>query len=866
MKTKTKKILLRTVCFILVIFIILNFLISNKVYAADDDVGAVITTAMEAAFIIALKSGGLFAFGIFYLVKLVILVPGALGHLIVGGVFASLGDSFTYSSIPGIIFAGASGASQSLNVDFFDSSSAGAFGEINSAIAKWYYILRLISTAILLVILIYVGIRMALSTVADEQAKYKKMLVDWASSVALLFLLHYIIIFVVTINNSLISVLKNLADESLDFNAYDASMVTHALLPTLSSVFPCLLYTYLGWMTFSFFLMYVKRKITVGFLIMIAPLITITYSIDKMGDGKAQALNAWLKELVYNILIQPFHCIIYMCFMGAVVKLLSPEGGFSVEGAVEWVSLVSMSPYILAIVILNFMKKAEEILRKLFHFEAQSMSSMAEAGQSMMNATGRFGKIGVAAGAGVMKFKNSGGFTALKSAKADYKATKAAKKQLQKDFKAGQKSGEIDKGMNFKDYMKSDEGQEKVSEYKKTNASKMKQKTDEKRRKKQEKKEAKARKKYDEEHGRVGAYDEMIEEKVNNTKISNDELEERTKQKFEEKHGKGSYESYKKIAARKDKDGKSTRAAKAAQQELSFARDDAKNDIKNDRRKEIQKKEADKIVGTTLPTKAINGISTKFNGIKTSMKEFSESQYGKKIKEARKDAIKVAMAMGMGAAAMGLTGQANDVYSAGSLGYGFAEGLFKNSSKTVVNTASEQTEKHMQAQGISADEVPSIIENISVKMESGELKEIIASMSKDVNSLKALLGDAKAASRIDSAISKGFKPGEEVKYKETVEEEIIKAGLNEEDAQKVRIYADSIEEKRFMSLISSQMETAKSFGMDEYTYITEIINKVEKANIKVDINATTDKRGRTTYDAEASTSDGSSSSRGSGSV
>ena len=56
--------------------------------------------------------------------------------------------------------------------------------------------------------------------------------------------------------------------------------------------------------------MYIKRMLTVGFLIVIAPLITITYSIDKMGDGKSQALNAWLKEFIYNVLIQTFHCII----------------------------------------------------------------------------------------------------------------------------------------------------------------------------------------------------------------------------------------------------------------------------------------------------------------------------------------------------------------------------------------------------------------------------------------------------------------------------------------------------------------------------------------------------------------------------
>ena len=45
--------------------------------------------------------------------------------------------------------------------------------------------------------------------------------------------------------------------------------------------------------------------VTIGFLIVIAPLVTITYSIDKISDGKAQGMNTWFREFAYNVLIQP---------------------------------------------------------------------------------------------------------------------------------------------------------------------------------------------------------------------------------------------------------------------------------------------------------------------------------------------------------------------------------------------------------------------------------------------------------------------------------------------------------------------------------------------------------------------------------
>lgn len=47
----------------------------------------------------------------------------------------------------------------------------------------------------------------------------------------------------------------------------------------------------------------------------ISPLITITYSIDKAGDGQAQAFSNWIKEFLLNVLIQPLHALIYMVFV-----------------------------------------------------------------------------------------------------------------------------------------------------------------------------------------------------------------------------------------------------------------------------------------------------------------------------------------------------------------------------------------------------------------------------------------------------------------------------------------------------------------------------------------------------------------------
>ena len=205
-----------------------------------------------------------------------------------------------------------------LQVNFFQMPEADAFNSemitsLRKNVSIWYVSIRNLAAVILAIMALYVGIRMAISSVAEEKAKYKKMLVDWVVSLGLLFVLHYIMVFVVEINDSIVEVLRNIRDNtitgdngSLMDTIWENSFSTISLIEQLSYMF---IYCTLAVMTFIFFITYVKRMITIAFLIMIAPIITITYSIDRMGDGKSQALNKWFKEYIYNILLQPFQCI-----------------------------------------------------------------------------------------------------------------------------------------------------------------------------------------------------------------------------------------------------------------------------------------------------------------------------------------------------------------------------------------------------------------------------------------------------------------------------------------------------------------------------------------------------------------------------
>ncbi len=254
------------------------------------------------------------------------------------------------------------------NIDYFDFSDTYEVGEntvyipsaiidIKESVASWFYICRIIAMVIGLGVLIYVGIRMAISTVASDKAVYKKMLISWVESMVLLFLMHYIIQAIMGLGSVFSDLCYNLrvSLETEGSKSFEQELLNTIALRLFTStggglmvstvMIWCLAFAHL-----KFFIMYLKRTLMVGFLIVIAPLITITYPMDKMGDNKAQAFSAWLNELLINVFIQPIHAIIYLVFSFTAGEI------------------ASFAP-LLALIFLMSITSAEKMVRNIFNMQ-----------------------------------------------------------------------------------------------------------------------------------------------------------------------------------------------------------------------------------------------------------------------------------------------------------------------------------------------------------------------------------------------------------------------------------------------------------------------------------------------------------------
>ena len=208
------------------------------------------------------------------------------------------------------------------------TSNKSLISSISNNISIWFVGVRNLSAVIIAIILVYIGIRLALATVAEEKAEYKKMLMGWLEGIVLLFLLHYIIIIFIYLSDWMIRLLNNLMvkdSTSMKLEENILKNINENIFKS-SSKWGWVLYgTFYILLTFSevqIFIFYLYRLIKVAYLIIISPLVCVTYSIDKIKDGKAQAFENWMKEFAIAVLAQPLQLLIYVIFIDSAGEIL----------------------------------------------------------------------------------------------------------------------------------------------------------------------------------------------------------------------------------------------------------------------------------------------------------------------------------------------------------------------------------------------------------------------------------------------------------------------------------------------------------------------------------------------------------------
>ncbi len=145
-------------------------------------------------------------------------------------------------------------------------------------------------------------------------------------------------------------------------------------------------------MTVFFTFTYLKRVLYMAFLTLMAPLVALTYPIDKITDGSAQGFDKWLKEYIFNLLLQPLHLLLYFIL---------------ITSAFHWAG----TNFLYSLVAIGFMIPAEKLLRGFFGFEkAHTPPVLGGAAGAALAMTGiqKLGNLGRSNGSGSSKKGEAG--------------------------------------------------------------------------------------------------------------------------------------------------------------------------------------------------------------------------------------------------------------------------------------------------------------------------------------------------------------------------------------------------------------------------------------------------------------------------
>ena len=255
----------------------------------------------------------------------------------------------------------------------YEENSNSDWLSIRKVISSWYKVLRMIAIIGLLSVLIYTGIKIIISANAKDKAKYKEWIINWFLAVAILFSMHYIMSFIISVTGE-INQLLGQSCQGIEVVMYQAEDDAGKPIPLEGDKYRFttnlmglvrfmiqsenfylkvgyeVMYIALIVYTVKFTMVYLKRVLNMAFLTLIAPIVALTYPIDKINDGKAQGFEMWLKEYIYNALLQPMHYVMYYILVGSAV------------------SIAASNP-LYGIVVLMFMTEAEKLLKKIFGFD-----------------------------------------------------------------------------------------------------------------------------------------------------------------------------------------------------------------------------------------------------------------------------------------------------------------------------------------------------------------------------------------------------------------------------------------------------------------------------------------------------------------
>ena len=297
-----------------------------------------------------------------------------------------------------------------LNANFFNNSvnasKSNATTILREIITKWFQYFRKIALIVILISLIGVGIRYFVQT-ADSKVKAQDTLKKVVMAIALVYLFPYVMRYAFDINEGIIkyiaskystedkitataiSQISDLTREDLEFRSpkyislagmrigagsseatqlylnrleeYKKQVDVLRMMRAFAGVTLRFTYIIIWWImlaqVYILTVIYLKRYLTIAFLIIIYPLVMIGYIMGGMFGKRQTAFNRWCGTFFTNIFMQTIHAIMYGTISGIIMSQV--QGQISSGG-------ISKLNVILMIIATSFLFSGEKLLTRFW--------------------------------------------------------------------------------------------------------------------------------------------------------------------------------------------------------------------------------------------------------------------------------------------------------------------------------------------------------------------------------------------------------------------------------------------------------------------------------------------------------------------
>ena len=289
---------------------------------------------------------------ILYVIRFIFLILAIAAYTLISIIFAG-----EFVSVDQIFF----GKISFLNLDFLLKAQGGKMNVTYAdTISRVYWMIFYLVIGIHFLLLIIGSIRSMLEMqTADKKAQNKELLTSWLKGMVMLFSVIFIAFTMLYVNDyickALDTALQNVKGLSGNFILDLAARSIKGIGLDANIAFMFAIASMV--ITSIMFFYYVRRAVKVGYLIMIAPIVSLTYVTGGL-NGKSNAYGKWIKEYSSNIFIQLFHILIY-------VSLILPMSSL---GQIEnETNIIKFVPTLLLVFFgLGFIYNAEKLIKKLF--------------------------------------------------------------------------------------------------------------------------------------------------------------------------------------------------------------------------------------------------------------------------------------------------------------------------------------------------------------------------------------------------------------------------------------------------------------------------------------------------------------------